>query len=94
MKFCRKCGAQLDDEAVICPQCGCSTEIIAKQESSGLGIAAIIFSVLGGFLGLILSIIGLCTYKTPQYRKLCKIGLGIFFAWVVIVMLMVFTTFS
>ena len=23
--FCSKCGAQIDDEAIICPKCGCST---------------------------------------------------------------------
>ena len=24
MKFCTKCGAELHDEAVICPKCGCA----------------------------------------------------------------------
>lgn len=24
--FCYKCGAQIDDEAIICPHCGCSTK--------------------------------------------------------------------
>lgn len=24
--FCYKCGAQIDDEAIICPRCGCSTK--------------------------------------------------------------------
>lgn len=26
MMFCYKCGAQIDDEAVICPHCGCATK--------------------------------------------------------------------
>lgn len=25
MKYCTKCGKELFDEAVICPQCGCAT---------------------------------------------------------------------
>ena len=25
MKYCSKCGKELFDEAVICPQCGCHT---------------------------------------------------------------------
>lgn len=26
MKYCKNCGAQLEDEAVICPGCGCATD--------------------------------------------------------------------
>lgn len=26
MKYCKKCGAELVDEAVICPKCGCAVE--------------------------------------------------------------------
>ena len=55
-----------------------------KQESGALGVCAIVFSVLGGWLGLVLSIIGLCTYKTPEYRTKCKIGLGFVIGWFVI----------
>ena len=55
-----------------------------KQESGALGVCAIIFSVLGGWLGLLLSIIGLCTYKTPEHRTKCKIGLGFVIGWFVI----------
>lgn len=55
-----------------------------KQESGALGICAIIFSVLGGWLGLLLSIIGLCTYETPRHRTKCKIGLGFAIGWFVI----------
>ena len=55
-----------------------------KPESGALGICAIIFSVLGGWLGLLLSIIGLCTYKTPEHRTKCKIGLGLVIGWFVI----------
>ena len=84
MKYCGKCGAQLHDDAVVCTQCGCQTGEIVSQESSGLGIAAIVFSVFGGWLGLILSIIGLCVYKTKKNKKNCKIALGICIAWVVI----------
>lgn len=30
--FCYKCGAQIDDEAVICPQCGCATKNYAQAQ--------------------------------------------------------------
>lgn len=26
MKYCTKCGAELADEAVVCPKCGCAVE--------------------------------------------------------------------
>lgn len=55
-----------------------------KPESKALGICAIIFSVLGGWLGLVLSIVGLCNYKEPNNRKLCKVGLGFCIGWVVL----------
>ena len=54
------------------------------QESSTLGVLAIVFSILGGWLGLLFSIIGLCTYKEPENKSKCKIALGICIVWVVI----------
>lgn len=60
--FCRKCGEEISDEAVICPKCGCEVEgKTVKQEpdeeKTGVGI------LLGLFLGIIGLIIGLCLYK-------------------------------
>ena len=41
MKYCRTCGAELRDEAVICPKCGCPTRIYVPQNvnSTALFIA-------------------------------------------------------
>lgn len=60
--FCRKCGEEISDEAVICPKCGCEVETKAvkagaDEEKTGIGI------LLGLFLGIIGLIIGLCLYK-------------------------------
>ena len=95
MKYCSKCGAELADDAVVCTKCGCAVENTAQQpqqqttatpakEGKVLGILAIIFGALGGILGLILSIIGICTYKQPANRRNCYIGLALFVVWVVI----------
>lgn len=54
------------------------------QESSTIGVLALVFSILGGWLGLLFSIIGLCTYKTPENKTKCKIALGICIAWLVL----------
>lgn len=82
-KYCKNCGASLHIDAVVCPRCGCATESLQK-ESSALGVCAIVFSVLSGFVGLVLGIIGLLLYKDPRNRKNCKIAIGIFIAWVVL----------
>lgn len=49
MKYCQHCGAQLMDEAVICPSCGCAVESRqAKAETSSmLKLIAKIFMILG-----------------------------------------------
>lgn len=62
------------------------TQVVSNvtPEGKGLAVCAIIFSVLGGWLGLLLSIIGLCTYKNPENRSLCKIGLGFCIGWFVL----------
>lgn len=59
--FCKKCGEEINNEAVVCPKCGCST----KQEDSdqkfresktGMGV------LMGLFLGIIGLIIGIVIY--------------------------------
>lgn len=64
-----------------------------KQESGALAICALVFSILGGWLGLVLSIIGLCTYTTPEHRTKCKIGLGFVIGWFVFGLLIGFLPF-
>ncbi len=87
MKYCSKCGAELNDEAVICTKCGCSVDNSdqpKQQGASGLAIAALVFSILGGLVGLILDIVGLCTLKGETDRKYCKVGLIISIVYIVI----------
>ena len=84
MKYCSKCGSQIEDEAVICPKCGRQIETVKQEGTSGLAIAAFIFSLLGGWLGIIPDIIGLATLKSDSDRKYCKIGLIIAICWIVI----------
>ena len=55
MKYCSHCGAPIDDEAVVCPHCGCATskgEEVFKSSSKSannnatLGLVAKIFMIL------------------------------------------------
>lgn len=59
-----------------------------KEESAAIGVLAMIFGILGGWLGLMFSIIGLCTYQNPEHRTKCKIGLGFFIGWSVIAIIL------
>lgn len=46
--YCRKCGKEVDDEAVICPYCGCSTSGGKVNDSKSMG-----YAVLGFFLPVV-----------------------------------------
>ncbi len=87
-KYCQKCGSQIDIDAVICPRCGCSVEK-QSNESSVLSYCAMIFGILGGWLGLILGIVGLISNKDTANRKRCKIGIGFFIGWVVLYIVLI-----
>lgn len=54
--YCRHCGEEINDNAVICPKCGCSTNSIKtgiENDSSSIGYA---------FLGFFIPIVGLILY--------------------------------
>lgn len=77
--FCSKCGNEIDNEAVVCPKCGCATANMTLQknaasaeasgETSTLATCAIVFAILMPIVGLILGIIGTVKYKNEAYKK-------------------------
>ncbi len=94
MKYCQNCGAKIEENIEYCPFCGHPVrEVVAQDnhsdENTVYGILAIVFGALGGWLGLVFGIIGLSTYKDPKNRKNCKIGIGLFIAWVVLYIILV-----
>ena len=60
--------------------------VVVQQgpEGSGFAIAALIFGLLGGWLGLLFGIIGLCKYKESGNRAMCVVGIVAWIVWVVI----------
>ena len=50
----------------------------SPPESKSTAVFALIFSILGGWLGLVFAIIGLSTYKEQGNRSMCKAALIIF----------------
>lgn len=86
MKYCSKCGKELFDEAVICPGCGCKTDVPQQQiDSSSPGFA---------FLGFNIPIVGLilyCVWKDSKPLRAKSAGKGalvgvalIFALWAII----------
>lgn len=61
MKYCSRCGNQLADEAVICPQCGCAAggaaQIKNENNSDVIAILGFVFSFITALVGLVLSVI-------------------------------------
>lgn len=82
MKYCAHCGAELLDEAVICPKCGCSSdansEMVRELKKNAFAIAGFVLSLVAMFInmyaipaaiGLVLSIIGLIQINKGGYKN-------------------------
>jgi hypothetical protein len=105
MKYCSTCGSQINDECLICPTCGCSTELgkqkfntqkqpQQKDSTAAMvcGILAVIFGALGGWLGVLFGILNLALDKTKKYRALGVIGIVLFAIWLVILIIIASST--
>ena len=60
MKFCSKCGKEIMDEAVVCPNCGCSAEKEVKTKE--------VFYICCSSYGRPRS----ATYASNQYKALLR----------------------
>lgn len=90
MKYCSTCGAELHDEAVICPKCGCAVPGMkvpnsqsnvedGEQKKNPMAIVGFIVSFFFGIVGLILGIIAL-----NQTKELDGEGRGLSIAAIII----------
>ncbi|MCI9513153.1 MAG: zinc ribbon domain-containing protein [Oscillospiraceae bacterium] len=69
MAYCKKCGAEIDDQAVICPKCG--VQQTPEVEDKG--------GFLWGLLGCCIPLVGLILYLVwkdtkPKTSKAAGIG--------------------
>ncbi len=90
--YCKNCGKEIIEGTQFCPYCGAAQNTnnnTTMQESKVWGILSLIFGILGGWIGLIFGIVGLCTYKDKQNRLMCKIGIGIFVFWLILSLLII-----
>lgn len=91
--FCKNCGNQVDDNAVVCPHCGVAThnlETARQSSSNGFAIAGFVLSFFFALLGLIFSAVGINKAKTTGSGKgLATAGLIISLLWFALVILIV-----
>ena len=62
MAYCRKCGKEIDDEAIMCVHCGVPTNRAAgapADPNDTVNPGLIVLSVLVPFVGIILGIVNL-----------------------------------
>ena len=64
--FCNSCGAEINDQAIVCPKCGVATikhPADVAKEPAPHGVSALVCSIFGlitPFAGTVLSVVGLC----------------------------------
>ena len=51
MKYCSKCGAEIHDEAVVCPKCGCQVDGASITKSEKTWIATFLLCFFLGGIG-------------------------------------------
>jgi hypothetical protein len=72
-RYCTKCGKEIDDEAIICVNCGCSTTPTKKNVEPDSD------SVGWGFLGFFIPLVGLIlwlVWKDEAPKKAKSLGIG------------------
>ena len=72
--FCKNCGKDIDESAVVCPHCGVATDNMAKTtapvpaQKNTIALVGFILAILEfNVIALILSIVGLTNSKKPEY---------------------------
>lgn len=83
--FCKNCGSEIDDQAVICPHCGvpvqntanAGNQLQAQNQGNPMAIVGFVFSFLIAIVGLICSIMGYNKAKNEglPYKGLALAGI-------------------
>lgn len=83
MKYCSHCGAEIEDDAVICVHCGCATND-GKEKSannSNLGKIALIFMIIGCVAGPLMGLLNFLAAEVVAVGIAELIGGFLSLAW-------------
>lgn len=79
--YCKKCGSEIRDDAVICPHCGCETGVKSAVTegvpSAGWGVLGFFFPIVGLILYLV--------WKNESPKKALMAGKGALIGVIVVV---------
>lgn len=97
--FCKNCGSQVDDKAVVCPHCGIQVGSLANRAEEKEGnVIAVVGFVLSFFIavaGLVCSIIGYKNAKSgAPYRGLALAGIVISIVEIALAILIYIVAFA
>ena len=89
MKFCSKCGKEIMDEAIVCPNCGCAVVNPAVPQQLSNDQVSIGLCVLAALIPLFGVIYWPVKHKeTPKKAQAC--GITGIVAWVIYFVFMMF----
>jgi len=85
--YCKNCGQQINDNAVVCPHCGCAQKPIQTVDDDG--------SIGWGLLGCCIPIVGLVLFLVwkdtkPNSAKAAGIGALVSVVGIVIYYILIF----
>lgn len=84
MKYCTHCGAQIEDDAIICVNCGCATndgKSKVKDGNSSMGKAALAFMIIASILTPIRGFYNYSTATNEFIGLVCLIFGFVSLAW-------------
>lgn len=88
--FCKKCGKEITDEAVICPHCGCATGVQKKAEISQkqykLSFGMLMLCTFLPVVGLVMGIVELSNNDhSPKGTAIIGQCIAWFIVWGIII---------
>ena len=93
MKYCSHCGKEVDDEAYVCPNCGCKIAQSGDSSLSPLSIAGFVLAFIIPLIGLIVSIVARNNAVSEDDKKsagFAKAGIVVSAIFIAIYVLLIF----
>ena len=89
MAFCKNCGQQIDDKAVVCPSCGVAqttTPAVVDNGGFGWGVLGCCIPIVGLILFLVWKDTKPKTAKAAGIGALVSVGIAVLYYIVIIVL--------